>query len=516
MTYYNKNKLINWSLFLQAIFIIIYLVNFDIISYSKFDNFFKVGAFIFMPLSVYYLKLFSDDSFFAKHLFFIHHFCSFYILFLLSKYENLLIMMPFTWVVLSYLVIVALGLVVRKKYKLIVSIGLSATIFTCLIIVLSTILDIKLGLQIYNYLLKIMMLMPIFITGLIWRKTGIGNRYGRKRLLFFSVLNAILFGLSKVPYYIDSHLLYYYDVPIYILICILYIFSLVSSAFGKKEIKNIPRLKISQYLKTLYNKKVLVLFVVILIFISAMGALKGIVVFILINLMVIQHYLLTDIKEFQNHILSEPELLKLVKLESLARNKSDENAIIKYLHNEVQQDLMYIHRQIRKNPNCASTEIEEILDHTITEIRMLTSRDRYSLEERIKQILVHMSRYWDENLLIDYFGENVDSIPSPYDEVVYSSVREIINNIYKYSDGEYAEVNIKIEEEKVKLNSYNTVDKSKLITEYFRGSGLINIKETIEQLGGTVEVEVSEGFKITIELPIQGEISFEDFINRRS
>ena len=103
------------------------------------------------------------------------------------------------------------------------------------------------------------------------------------------------------------------------------------------------------------------------------------------------------------------------------------------------------------------------------------------------------------------------SLISPYDKIVYRFVEELITNAVKYS--QEGEISLKIE---LKQDVISIISENKSIPtqEHSLGYGLKNMANKLSVLGGKMNILDKNGvFRIVIELPIDKELCYENFVD---
>ncbi len=160
-------------------------------------------------------------------------------------------------------------------------------------------------------------------------------------------------------------------------------------------------------------------------------------------------------------------------------------------------------RLVTKNPEAAVQEIRDIR-HTasiaLKEVRELVSDMRaVKLQEeiaRVKQIL--------EAAEIDYEikGENLDlSLPVLVENVLSMSLKEAITNVVKHSEAKKCIIKIEKDDEELILTVF---DNGKGFNEKLNiaGNGLKGMKERLEFINGSIQIESKNGTKLVISVPL--------------
>ena len=191
---------------------------------------------------------------------------------------------------------------------------------------------------------------------------------------------------------------------------------------------------------------------------------------------------------------------------------------LEFLHNEILQSIMaiknfnaYSQNEMFGNQINLVTEelvqrIRERMDYyqPMSEVDEPLLKKYQALIERIEQ------RYKKENSVVVDFPSKF-SLISPYDKIVYRFVEELITNAVKYS--QEGEISLKIE---LKQDVISIISENKSIPtqEHSLGYGLKNMANKLSVLGGKMNILDKNGvFRIVIELPIDKELCYENFVD---
>ena len=150
--------------------------------------------------------------------------------------------------------------------------------------------------------------------------------------------------------------------------------------------------------------------------------------------------------------------------------------------------------------------IRERMDYyqPMSEVDEPLSKKYQSLIERIEQ------RYKKENSVVVDFPSKF-SLMSPYDKIVYRFVEELITNAVKYSQEGEISLKIELKQDVISIVSENNSISTK---EHSLGYGLKNMENKLSVLGGKMNTLDKNGvFRIVIELPIDKELCYENFVD---
>lgn len=197
-----------------------------------------------------------------------------------------------------------------------------------------------------------------------------------------------------------------------------------------------------------------------------------------------------------------------------------------YLHDEILQDLLSIKNLMLK---VHKPEVKEIIVKTLDNLN-ISIRDE--MQEYHPVILKNITM--KENLinLIDtiketYHRKNINIsftcvddlfLVQPYNLIIYRIIKELVKNSFKHSkcnniwiflSQKNESIKLVLEDDGIGLKNIDDVDPR-------IHKGLNSIQEQIQLLGGNFDITSrnSTGLRITIEMTMKGDSSYEYFINR--
>ena len=202
----------------------------------------------------------------------------------------------------------------------------------------------------------------------------------------------------------------------------------------------------------------------------------------------------------------------------LLSNEVVEQQFSEFLHNEILQSIMAIknfnaysqNEMFGNQINLVTEELVQRIRERMDYYQPMSEGDEpllkkyQALIERIEQ------RYKKENSVVVDFPSKF-SLISPYDKIVYRFVEELITNAVKYS--QEGEISLKIE---LKQDVISIISENKSIPtqEHSLGYGLKNMANKLSVLGGKMNILDKNGvFRIVIELPIDKELCYENFVD---
>lgn len=201
------------------------------------------------------------------------------------------------------------------------------------------------------------------------------------------------------------------------------------------------------------------------------------------------------------------KLLYQAQLQKAVAREEERQQIAKSLHDEVAGDLRILHQKLRKTALGEEAEnVEKIknnvrnLSHQLSSV----SFDEVSFEDQII------------NLISDHFSMDFRIKPSGIDSVdwnsvndaikrtLYLSIRESLQNTIKYAKASQFLIEFSGEKKEIVLHLKDNgqgldPNASK------KGIGLKNLKERVEEIQGSFQIETStEGTHTTLKIPING------------
>lgn len=214
----------------------------------------------------------------------------------------------------------------------------------------------------------------------------------------------------------------------------------------------------------------------------------------------------------------------LLRLQQLSDETKYNKEIADYFHDDVLQDIIFLKKAIDEK-ELSGKEISEGLNELILSIRnkidglapiIIPSQSLYeNIYSSIKQI---SNRYKDKALLVDFFCDKEIYLENPYDIIAIKIIKELLNNIYKHTSSNFAEISIIFKNDKLIIISKNDevfFDKNKFYSNK-RFSGLKQIERNVRLIDGSINIVNDDGVKITISFPLKRRIIIENSINRRS
>lgn len=390
---------------------------------------------------------------------------------------------------------------------------------------------------IYQVTFLIINIYPILFLMLNYKKIKNYARY-LFPTLFLLIFGNIIFILWAFVIDMDNNGNYNYDLYIYLNLMEIGLSYFVLSALG--------------FWKIVKNKKINIKTLILAIFIGGYlyfgrEQLISSLFCVISIVMIIEEYRLLNhyTKLFYHEKTNKDYIQKSDLFENMIEKnildfKKEElykEQVADFLHDEILQDAICIKKELQDHYKIKqSDKIFEIADSMISKTRSQInlykphidyknsiSENYYNLIKSLK------SRFNTTPILIDFICDDKLFLSPPYDLVIYRMIHELITNIFKHSKGEYSIIELDVKNNEIILNITSYGD-------YFEDNSIINtdsrglkiIKREVDRFRGVFKIsssidsnilidkEISENsiVNIKIEIPIEGGITYENFINR--
>lgn len=215
---------------------------------------------------------------------------------------------------------------------------------------------------------------------------------------------------------------------------------------------------------------------------------------------------------------------RLQTIKNLDKSIQTSQIIKDYLHDDVLQNLILVKKNMVDQLGLDKNDVNlNLIDELITSIRCQmqdispTILKGACLRDSYLGIIDYTkNKYKNRVLLCEFFCDKNLFIPYPYDVLTYKFIGELLNNIYKHTDSNFATIGVSYENGNLNIYSYN--DNGNISNESIdskKNTGLVYIKNTVESLGGNFNIDnYEDGLKINMDIPIREEDFIENFINR--
>lgn len=173
--------------------------------------------------------------------------------------------------------------------------------------------------------------------------------------------------------------------------------------------------------------------------------------------------------------------------------------------------------------------IREILNRTLSELRNISQDLRPSLLDdlglvpALRNLAEELSQFTGIDIEFDAY-EMTQRLPSRLETTIYRICQEALNNIARHSQAREASIQLYKRDKTIVLLiqddgvGFDTEDSSEERMENSSGSGIINIRERIEGLGGVfnIESQPGQGTELIIEIPLATGLSSTDQSNQQA
>lgn len=250
--------------------------------------------------------------------------------------------------------------------------------------------------------------------------------------------------------------------------------------------------------------------------------------------------LVTNKSNSTQNELGTSNLFKNIIRKNISDFKKEElykERVADFLHDEILQDTIYIKKELLDYYKISVNDkifkvVDEMINTTRGQISLYKPHINYdlSLMENYYNLIKSLkNRFNINNILVDFVCDDKLFLSSPYDLIIYRMIHELVTNIFKHSKGEYSILELEVDNNMIILSVANHGD-------YLNNEAIINtdsrglkiIKRETDRLGGTLDINSSidsdilvseEKFdesilNIKIKIPIKGEMTYENFINR--
>lgn len=214
--------------------------------------------------------------------------------------------------------------------------------------------------------------------------------------------------------------------------------------------------------------------------------------------------LVLSITYFRNR---RKKLIYEAQLQKATAREEERQQIAKSLHDEVAGDLRMLHQKLERTDLGEETKsIEKIKENVRNLSHQLSSVDFDEVSFK-DQILNLVSDYFTPSFRISV--EGIDDIPwkeinSTIKRTLYLCTRESLQNTIKYAEASQFLISFSTEKKQLILH---VKDNGKGFGEspQKKGIGLKNLKERVEEIGGSFDIETNEkGTRTSVRIPMNG------------
>ncbi|MDU1955261.1 MAG: hypothetical protein E6746_06850 [Peptoniphilus lacydonensis] len=242
-------------------------------------------------------------------------------------------------------------------------------------------------------------------------------------------------------------------------------------------------------------------------------------------------------KEYKKHQnVTFDELLDSYYVE-IYRNREIERLntlkIQTFLHDDILQIIIAIRRWIEDNlsgsdKNYILQNLDKLNDLIRHEIDSFNPKikEYSSLYDAYNKLISDLEdMYLSKQMLIEFECKKDIELSSPYDELVYKCINELLINAFKHSKGYNTNISLKVEKNIIYLTVTNVGDYIKDKDKIKEGNiGLNILRLNLKQYRGVFEYEIFKNneeleesyVQFKIKIPLDRRVVNENFVNRRS
>ena len=226
-----------------------------------------------------------------------------------------------------------------------------------------------------------------------------------------------------------------------------------------------------------------------------------------------------------NYYVEKHRNLEIEKLNTLK--------IQTFLHDDILQIIIAIRRWIEDNLSGSGKKyiienldkLNNLIRHEINSFNSMLN-DYSSLYDAYSRLIVDIENmYLDNEMLIEFECDRNIDLPSPYAELIYKCINELLINALKHSKGYSTDIVLINLEDKIHLTIKNYGDYLEDEEKIVEGNiGLNILRLNLREYGGKFDFnfsnnqnELDESFvEFKIEVPVERSVVNENLINRRS
>ncbi|HFZ6710046.1 TPA: hypothetical protein ACGPSF_001014 [Streptococcus agalactiae] len=375
--------------------------------------------------------------------------------------------------------------------------------------------------SIFNYVVIILLLTPI----ILYSKDKNIRKYESKTIIILQTLFIITFFIYKK--YEGLGLV---SISEYQLFTSIFLESILMYRISKTKIKS-SLLYFSRSLKKIFPE----FFILFLMLYLTSLSFSGVILFSLSFFMFLVEFSLFEKHKKSNYITFEEMLdnYYVEKHRNLEIEKLNILRIQTFLHDDILQIIIAIRRWIEDNLSGSGKKyiienldkLNDLIRHEINSFNPMLN-DYSSLYDAYSRLIVDIENmYLDNEMLIEFECDRNIDLPSPYAELIYKCINELLINALKHSKGYSTDIVLINSEDKIHLTIKNYGDYLEDEEKIVEGNiGLNVLRLNLKEYGGKFDFNVSnnqneldESFvEFKIEVPIERRVVNENLINRRS
>lgn len=375
--------------------------------------------------------------------------------------------------------------------------------------------------SIFDYVVIILLLTPI----IFYSNDKNIRKYESKTIIILQTFFIITFFIYKK--YESRGLVFISE---YQLFTCIFIESILLYRISKTKIKS-GLLFLSRSLKKIFPEFIILSLMLYFILLSF----SGVILFSLSFFMFLVEFSLFEKHRKSNYITFEEMLdnYYVEKHRNLEIDKLNTLKIQTFLHDDILQIIIAIRRWIEDNLSGSGKKyiienldkLNDLIRHEINSFYPMLN-DYSSLYDAYSRLIVDIENmYLDNEMLIEFECDRNIDLPSPYAELIYKCINELLINALKHSKGYSTDIVLIILEDKIHLAIKNYGDYLEDEEKIVEGNiGLNILRLNLREYGGKFDFnfsnnqnELDESFvEFKIEVPVERSVVNENLINRRS
>lgn len=375
--------------------------------------------------------------------------------------------------------------------------------------------------SIFNYVVIILLLTPI----IFYSNDKNIRKYERKTIIILQTLFIIAFFIYK-KYEAEGLI----SISEYQLFTCIFLELVLLYRMSKTRIKS-GLVFFSRSLKKIFPEFIL-LFIMLY---STSLYFFGVIVFSLSFFMFLVEFSLFEKHKKSNYITFEEMLdnYYIEKHRNLEIEKLNTLRIQTFLHDDILQIIIAIRRWIEDNLSGSGKKyiienldkLNDLIRHEINSFNPMLN-DYSSLYDAYSRLIVDIENmYLNNEMLIEFECDRNIDLPSPYAELIYKCINELLINALKHSKGYSTDIVLINLEDRIDLTIKNYGDYLEDEEKIIDGNiGLNILRLNLREYGGKFDFdfsnnqnELDESFvEFKIEVPVERSVVNENLINRRS
>ena len=375
--------------------------------------------------------------------------------------------------------------------------------------------------SIFNYVMIILLLTPI----ILYSNDKNIRKYESKTIIILQTLFIITFFIYKK--YEGLGLV---SISEYQLFTCIFIESILLYRISKTKIKS-GLLFFSRSLKKIFPE-FLILF--LMLYLTSLSF-SGVILFSLGFFMFLVEFSLFEKHKKSNYITFEEMLdnYYVEKHRNLEIEKLNPLRIQTFLHDDILQIIIAIRRWIEDNLSGSGKKyiienldkLNDLIRHEINSFNPMLN-DYSSLYDAYSRLIVDIENmYLDNEMLIEFECDRNIDLSSPYAELIYKCINELLINALKHSKGYSTDIILINLEDEIHLTIKNYGDYLEDEEKIVEGNiGLNILRLNLREYDGKFDFdfsnnqnELDESFvEFKIEVPVERRVVNENLINRRS